>query len=88
MKLIIINVFFGVVLFGGLFFGKLLFGYVFNVVFWLDDEGWCKFIFCWGLFFLFFVVFNEVVWCNFFDDVWIIFKVWGIMFIIIFFIML
>ncbi len=87
MKPTIINALFGVVLLGGLFFGKSLLGYVFNAAFRLDDEGWRKLTFRWGLFFLFLAVLNEVVWRNFSDDAWITFKVWGTMPITILFTM-
>ncbi len=87
MKPTIINTLFGVVLLGGLFFGKSLLGYVFNAAFRLDDEGWRKLTFRWGLFFLFLAVLNEVVWRNFSDDAWITFKVWGTMPITILFTM-
>ena len=79
MKPTIINTMFGVVLLGGLFFGKSLLGYVFNAAFQLDDEGWNKLTWRWGLFFLFLAVLNEVVWRNFSTDAWVTFKVWGMM---------
>lgn len=87
MKPTIINTIFGVILLGGLFFGKSLLGYVFNSAFALDDEGWRKLTFRWGLFFLFLAVLNEVVWRNFSDDAWISFKLWGTMPITIIFTM-
>ncbi len=77
MKPTIINALFGVVLLGGLYFGKSLLGYVFNAAFRLDDEGWRKLTFRWGLFFLFLAVLNEVVWRNFSEATWLYFKVWG-----------
>lgn len=79
MKPTIVNSLFGVVLLGGLFFGKSLLGYVFNAAFQLDEEGWKKLTFRWGLFFLFLAVLNEVIWRNFSDDFWVTFKVWGTM---------
>lgn len=79
MKPTIINSLFGIILLGGLFFGKSLLGYVFNAAFELDDKGWNKLTFRWGLFFLFLAVLNEVVWRNFSTDTWVAFKVWGTM---------
>ena len=79
MKPTIVNTLFGVVLLGGLCFGKPLLGYVFDSVFRLDDSGWRKLTFRWGLFFLFLAVVNEVVWRNFSTDFWVSFKVFGIM---------
>lgn len=88
LKLIIVNSLFGVVFLGGLFFGKVFLGYVFDSVFKLIDEGWCKFIFCWGVFFFVFVVINEIVWCSFLIDFWVSFKVFGVMFIMLIFILI
>jgi intracellular septation protein A len=89
MKPTIVNTLFGAVLLGGLFFGKSLLGYVFDSAFKLDAEGWRKLTFRWGVFFLLLAVLNEVVWrgANAFylsdlqaaDDLWVAFKVWGIM---------
>ena len=79
MKATIINSMFGLALLGGLFFGKSLLGHVFNSAFQLDDEGWRKLTFRWGVFFLFLAVLNELVWRNVSDDTWVAFKVWGTM---------
>jgi intracellular septation protein len=79
MKPTIVNTLFGVTLLVGLMFGKALLGMVFNAAFRLDEEGWRKLTFRWGLFFLFLAVMNEVVWRNFSDDFWVAFKVWGTM---------
>lgn len=87
MKPTIINAIFGAVLLGGLFFGKSLLGYVFNSAFNLDEEGWRKLTFRWGIFFFVLAALNEVVWRNFSDDAWISFKLWGTMPITILFTM-
>ncbi len=79
MKPTIVNVLFGATLLGGLLFKRPLLGYVFDTVFRLDDEGWRKLTFRWGLFFFFLAAANEVVWRNFSDDAWVNFKVFGIM---------
>jgi intracellular septation protein len=79
MKPTIVNVLFAVVLLGGLAFGKSLLGYVFDSVFRLTDEGWRKLTFRWGLFFLVLAVLNEVVWRTVSTDMWVNFKVFGIM---------
>jgi intracellular septation protein len=79
MKPTIVNVLFGATLLIGLAFGRSLLGYVFDSVFRLDDAGWRKLTFRWGLFFFVLAVLNEVVWRNFSDDVWVNFKVFGIM---------
>jgi intracellular septation protein len=89
MKPTIINSLFAVVLLGGLLFGRSLLGYVFNSAFQLDDEGWNKLTFRWGIFFVFLAILNEVVWrgANAYylpdvksaDNLWVNFKVWGTM---------
>jgi intracellular septation protein len=50
MKPTIVNTLFGTVLLVGLWFGRPLLGYVFDSVFKLDDAGWRKLTFRWGLF--------------------------------------
>ncbi|MVA96501.1 septation protein A [Nitratireductor sp. CAU 1489] len=79
MKPTIVNSLFGAVLLGGLLFGRSLLGYVFDQAFKLDAEGWRKLTFRWGLFFFFLAVVNEIVWRSFSTDIWVAFKVWGIM---------
>ena len=79
MKPTIVNTLFGSALLGGLLFGKSLLGYVFDSVFKLTDEGWRKLTFRWGLFFFVLAVLNEIVWRNFSTDMWVNFKVFGIM---------
>ena len=79
MKPTIVNVLFGTVLLGGLLFGRPLLGYVFDSVFRLDDEGWRKLTFRWGLFFFVLAALNEVIWRSFSTDTWVSFKVFGIM---------
>jgi intracellular septation protein len=79
MKPTIVNTLFGVVLLGGLVFGKSLLGYVFDSVFRLTDEGWRKLTLRWGIFFLVLAVLNEVVWRVASTDMWVNFKVFGIM---------
>ncbi|MCA1300237.1 septation protein A [Stappia indica] len=79
LKPTIVNVLFGAVLLGGLLFGKSLLGYVFDSVFRLDDAGWRKLTFRWGVFFFFLAALNEVIWRSFSTDFWVSFKVFGMM---------
>ncbi len=78
MKPTIINALFGVVLLGGLAFGKPLLGYVFESAFRLTDEGWQKLTLRWGIFLLLLAVLNEIVWRSVATDVWVTFKVFGL----------
>ena len=66
-------------LMAALLFGKALLGTVFNAAFRLDEEGWRKLTFRWGLFFLVLAVLNEIVWRNFSTDAWVNFKVFGLL---------
>jgi len=84
MKPTIVNALFGGALLGGLLFGRSLLGYVFDAVFKLTDEGWRKLTFRWGIFFFVLAALNEIVWrttaaLGFSDNVWVNFKVFGIM---------
>jgi intracellular septation protein len=79
MKPTIVNVLFGATLLAGLAFGRPLLGYVFDSVFRLDDDGWRKLTFRWGLFFFVLALLNELIWRNFSTETWVAFKVFGIM---------
>ena len=79
MKPTIVNVLFGTILLGGLLLGRPLLGYVFDSIFRLTDEGWRKLTFRWAMFFFVLAVLNEIVWRTQTTDVWVSFKVFGIM---------
>ena len=67
------------VLLGGLFFNKPLLGVVFDSLFQLTDEGWRKLTLRWAIFFFVLAVLNEIVWRNTSTNVWVDFKVFGVM---------
>ena len=71
--------FVGSVLLGGLLFGRALLSLVLETVLQLDEEGWRKLTFRWGLFFFVLAAINEVVWRTQTQDFWVAFKVWGVM---------
>jgi intracellular septation protein len=79
IKPTIVNALFAGTLFGGLFFGQSLLRIVFGEVFNLSDEGWRKLTVRWACFFVFLALLNELVWRSFSTDVWVNFKVFGIM---------
>ena len=79
MKPTIINTMFGTTLLVGLYFGKSFLKIVFDAAFQIDEIGWKKMTFRWGLFFFFLAFINEVVWRNFDTDFWVAFKVWAVM---------
>ncbi len=78
LKPTIIYVLFGGILLGGLAFGRSLLGLVLDSVFHLTDEGWRRLTLRWGLFFLALAVLNEIVWRTQSTDVWVRFKVFGV----------
>ena len=79
MKPTITNGLFAATLLGGLLFGQSLLKYVFGDVYKLRPEGWRAMTLNWGLFFVVLAIINEILWRNFSTDVWVAFKVWGVM---------
>ena len=78
LKPTIIYVLFGAVLLSGLAAGKPLLGMVFDSVFHLTEEGWRKLTVRWALFFFALAILNEIVWRSQSTDVWVSFKVFGV----------
>src|SRR6476619_3547900 len=78
LKPTIIYVLFGSVLLGGLAFRKPLLGMVFDSVFHLTEEGWRRLTLRWALFFFALAILNEIVWRSQTTDVWVTFKVFGV----------
>jgi intracellular septation protein len=79
VKPTIIYLLFGGVLLGGLYFNKPLLGVVLDSMFQLTEEGWRKLTLRWALFFLALAVLNEIVWRTTATNVWVDFKVFGVM---------
>jgi intracellular septation protein len=78
VKPTIIYALFGGVLLGGLYFNKPLLGAVLDSMFQLTEEGWRKLTLRWALFFFVLAVLNEIVWRTVSTDVWVDFKVFGV----------
>jgi intracellular septation protein len=78
LKPTIIYLLFFAVLLGGLAAGKPLLAMVFDSVFDLTPEGWRKLTWRWALFFLALAVLNEIVWRTQTTDVWLSFKLFGV----------
>ena len=79
LKPTIVNTLFGLILLGGPRLRQAAAAVVLDSMFELTDEGWRKLTFRWGLFFFVLAVLNEVVWRTQTTDVWVNFKVFGIM---------
>jgi intracellular septation protein len=79
LKPTIANVLIAAVLFVGLAIGRPFLKVVLGTVFELDEEGWRKLTWRWAWFFLFLALLNEIVWRTMSTDMWVNFKVFGIM---------
>jgi intracellular septation protein len=79
MKPTIVNLLFAGVLFGGLLFDRILLRHVLGAAFDLTDEGWRVLTWRWGCFFIVLAVMNEFVWRTQSTDLWVKFKVFGLL---------
>lgn len=79
LKPTVVNGLFAAILFGGLIMGRPLLKPLLDTVLPLDAEGWRKLTWRWAWFFVVLAGLNELVWRNFPTDVWVNFKVFGIM---------
>ncbi len=78
----------GLFLLVGLAMNKLFLVDLFGSTLKLTEEGWRKFTLRYSLFFLFIAALNEAVWRNVETDIWVTFKVFGILPLTFVFIML
>lgn len=79
IKPTIVNLMFAAILFIGLKTNRLFIKLVLDGAFHLTERGWAVLTRAWAGFFLVLAVVNEVVWRNTSTDVWVKFKVFGIM---------
>ena len=79
MKPTFVQALFAVVMFGGLMLNRPVLKPLFGRAWQLQDEGWRKLTFRFGVFFVFSGALNEVVWRTQSTDVWVNFKVFGLM---------
>jgi len=62
-----------------IFFQKNVLKIIFNKAFNLTERGWRVLNIRWSFFFIFLAILNEIVWRNYSTEIWISFKLWGIM---------
>ena len=79
LKPTIVNTMFGVILLAGLYWRKPILAVVLDSMLDLTEEGWRKLTLRWALFFFVLAILNEVVWRTQTTDLWVKFKVFGIM---------
>ena len=80
LKPTVINIVFAI----GLLAGKIAFNKNFLKLFFkgslkLEDIGWNKLMYRWVFFFIFLAIINEIIWRTQSEEIWINFKVWGIL---------
>ncbi len=70
---------FSAALFFGIAFNKPMLQIMFDGAFHLTAEGWRKLTWRWAIFFAVLAILNEIVWRNTSTNVWVDFKVFGVM---------
>tara|TARA_X000001036_G_C20570072_1_gene762247 strand:+ start:20 stop:589 length:570 start_codon:yes stop_codon:yes gene_type:complete len=80
LKPTIINILFAVILFlGKIIFNNNLLRVFFKGSIQLEEVGWDKLLYRWIFFFLFLALINELIWRTQTEEIWVNFKVWGIL---------
>ena len=79
MKPTLINALFAIILIGSSFFNKPVLKMLLNSSMKLTDQGWALMNKMWSGFFIFLALVNEYVWRTQTTDIWVNFKVFGIM---------
>ena len=79
MKPTIINLIFAIILYGGMLVKKPLLKILLGAALRLEEEGWRILTYRWIGFFIALAILNEIVWRTQSTDVWVNFKVFGIL---------
>ena len=79
MKPTIINSLFAAVLIVSTYLKKPILKMMLNSSIKLTDQGWSTPNKMWSVYFIFLAILNEIVWRNYPTDIWVNFKVFGIM---------
>ena len=79
MKPTIINLIFAIILYGGMLLKKPFLKILLGAALRLEEEGWRILTYRWIGFFIALAVLNEIVWRTQTTDIWVNFKVFGIL---------
>ena len=79
MKPTIINLIFAIILYGGMLVKKPLLKILLGAALRLEEEGWRILTYRWIGFFIALAVLNEIIWRTQTTDIWVNFKVFGIL---------
>ena len=79
MKPTIINLIFAIILYGGMLVKKPLLKILLGAALRLEEEGWRILTYRWIGFFIALAALNEIVWRTQTTDIWVNFKVFGIL---------
>ena len=79
MKPTIVNLLFATILYGGILIKKPLLKYLLGAALKLEDEGWKILTHRWIGFFVALAILNEIIWRTLPEDIWVSFKVFGIL---------
>ena len=79
VKVTLINALLGATLLVGLYYGKLFLKSIMGEAVNLSQEAWRVLTLRWGFFFLGVAALNELIWRNVSTDMWINFKVFGLL---------
>ncbi|MGQ0484584.1 MAG: septation protein A [Hyphomicrobiales bacterium] len=79
VKVTLINALFGAILLGGAAAGRNYLKVVLGEAMKLTEDAWRTLTIRWGVFFFFLAALNEVVWRATSNDMWVAFKVFGLL---------
>jgi intracellular septation protein len=79
VKVTLINALFGTILLGGAAFGRSYLKIVMGEAMNLPDSAWRTLTIRWGIFFICLAALNEIVWRSVSTDMWVNFKVFGLL---------
>jgi len=79
MKPTIINIVFAAILYGGQIMRRPLLKFLFSGSLKLQEEGWAQLTKRWIGFFIVLAILNEIIWRTQSTDLWVTFKVFGIL---------